>query len=61
MWLHQKKSRRPLLGADDMAKLDALTTPAAIEKFVELYNKCCTRDTPDAGRADLLRSKLTAD
>ena len=49
------------LDADDMAKLDALTTPAAIENFVELYNKCCTRDTPDAGRADLLRSKLTAD
>ena len=34
------------LDADDMAKLDSMTTPEAISKFVELYRKCVVRDTP---------------
>ena len=50
------------LAADDVAALDALTTPAAIEKFKELYVKCVVRDTPDAGRAaELAREKVTLD
>mmetsp|Transcript_14565 Transcript_14565/g.29498 ORF Transcript_14565/g.29498 Transcript_14565/m.29498 type:complete len:148 (-) Transcript_14565:70-513(-) len=49
------------LDADDMQKLDALTTPEAIANFVALYAKCVTRDTPDAGRAELVRTKLTVD
>ena len=45
-----------------IASLDALTTPAAIEKFKELYVKCVVRDTPDAGRAaELAREKVTLD
>jgi diketogulonate reductase-like aldo/keto reductase len=31
--------------ADQMERLDHLTTPDAIFKFVELYRKCVTRDT----------------
>ena len=34
------------LDDEDMATLDALTTPEAIAKFVELYRKCVVRDTP---------------
>ena len=34
------------LDADDMTKLDSMTTPEAISKFVELYRKCVVRDTP---------------
>jgi len=34
------------LPAEDMAALDALTTPDAIAKYVELYRKCVIRDTP---------------
>ena len=30
----------------EMATLDAMTTPEAITKFVELYRKCVIRDTP---------------
>ena len=49
------------LDADDMAKLDALTTPEALDNFVALYKKCVVRDTPDAGRTELVRTKLTVD
>ena len=34
------------LAADEMATLDAMTTPEAIGKFAELYRKCVVRDTP---------------
>ena len=34
------------LDDQDMATLDALTSPEAISKFVELYRKCVIRDTP---------------
>jgi len=34
------------LDADEMGALDSLTTNAAVAKFVELYRKCVTRDTP---------------
>ena len=94
------------LDADDMSKLDALTTPEAFANFeavrphgctqhpprpasprlapprptrptrprskratervcdlrrAQLYAKCVIRDTPDAGRTELVRSKLTVD
>ena len=49
------------LDEEDMVALDALTTPAALAKFRELYEKCVLRDTPDAGRAELVRSDLTVD
>jgi len=47
------------LDEDDMGKLDALTAPAALEKFKELYDKCVLRDTPDAGKTELLRGTVT--
>jgi len=47
------------LAAEDMEALDALTTPEALETFKQLYFKCVQRDTPDAGRTDLLRPTLT--
>lgn len=34
------------LDADDVARLDALTTDAALETFRALYEKCVVRDTP---------------
>merc|ERR1740117_1716930 len=49
------------LDADDMSKLDALTTPEAFANFEALYAKCVIRDTPDAGRTELVRTKLTVD
>ena len=98
------------LDADDMAQLDALTTPEALDNFVavrphcatqqpprpapprraaprrapprpaphhprpthstervraprraQLYKKCVVRDTPDAGRTELVRTQLTVD
>ena len=86
------------LDDEDMTTLDALTTPEALAKYVEvcdppvapphvclflpldplppalqhmcthaffwlsqLYAKCVMRDTPDAGRTELVRTKLTMD
>jgi len=50
------------LDADDIAALDALTTPEAIAKFRELYTKCVVRDTPDADRAaELAKKDITID
>ena len=34
------------LDDDDMAALDALTTPDAVSNFLALYRKCVVRDTP---------------
>ena len=34
------------LDDEDMATLDAMTTPEAIATFVGLYRKCVIRDTP---------------
>jgi len=48
----------------DVARLDALTTPDAIQAFRELYLRCVLRDTPLAGTPDglaLLRTRFTAD
>jgi diketogulonate reductase-like aldo/keto reductase len=43
------------LDAEDMAALDALTTPEARDAYAALYRKCVVRDTPlpaDAARAE---------
>jgi len=47
------------LDEGDMTKLDGLTTPAALEAYRALYTKCVVRDTPDAGRTELVRTELT--
>ena len=49
------------LDAEDMARLDGLTTAASLAKFRQLYDTCVLRDTPDAGRAELLRKDVTVD
>ena len=46
------------LNSTDMDSLDSLTTPEAIEKFKELYIKCCIRDTeldPSTARQDFTK------
>ena len=46
------------LDATDMAALDGLTTPDALETFQGLYVKCSVRDTPlaeSAARAPITR------
>ena len=45
------------LDDQDMATLDALTSPEAISKFVELYRKCVVRDTPVS--PDLAKTSIT--
>ena len=42
---------------EDMERLDNLTTPDAIAKFVELYRKCVVRDTPLS--PELARMEIT--
>ena len=49
------------LDAEDMARLDALTTPDAISTFRELYIKCVVRDTPAAGTTDGVKMDATMD
>jgi len=49
------------LDDDDMAKLDALTTDEALQTYRALYDKCVLRDTPDAGKMELVRKELTLD
>ena len=49
------------LDAEDMGRLDGLTTDAALAKFRQLYDTCVLRDTPDAGKAELLRKDVTVD
>eukprot|EP00308_Calcidiscus_leptoporus_P025485 CAMPEP_0119352918 /NCGR_PEP_ID=MMETSP1334-20130426/2120_1 /TAXON_ID=127549 /ORGANISM="Calcidiscus leptoporus, Strain RCC1130" /LENGTH=316 /DNA_ID=CAMNT_0007366065 /DNA_START=94 /DNA_END=1044 /DNA_ORIENTATION=- len=49
------------LDVEDMAKLDELTLPAALDTYRALYIKCVVRDTPDAGRTELVRTDLTVD
>lgn len=49
------------LDAEDMAKLDALTTSDAIEAFRALYIKCVVRDTPAAGTTDGVKMDATMD
>lgn len=47
------------LPAEDMAALDAMTTPEAVAKFGELYRKCVIRDTPLP--PDGIKMKITED
>ena len=47
------------LPEEDMAALDALTTPEAIGKFLELYRKCVVRDTPLP--LELAKTEVTVD
>jgi diketogulonate reductase-like aldo/keto reductase len=49
------------LTEDEMARLDALTTPAAIEAFAELYKKCVNRDTSTAGTLQGVKTTITSD
>ena len=43
----------------DMAKLDALTTPEALETFQGLYRKCVNRDTTKEGTMDGVKMNIT--
>ena len=47
------------LDAEDMAKLDALTTPESLQTFQELYRKCVVRDTPLAGTTEGVKMDIT--
>lgn len=52
------------LDEGDVRRLDALTTPDAVQAFRALYEKCVLRDTPLAGTSEglaLLRPEITAD
>eukprot|EP00316_Scyphosphaera_apsteinii_P024575 CAMPEP_0119313574 /NCGR_PEP_ID=MMETSP1333-20130426/29535_1 /TAXON_ID=418940 /ORGANISM="Scyphosphaera apsteinii, Strain RCC1455" /LENGTH=314 /DNA_ID=CAMNT_0007318431 /DNA_START=50 /DNA_END=994 /DNA_ORIENTATION=+ len=49
------------LDEEDMSMLNSLTTPAALETFRQLYIKCVLRDTPNAGKVELVREQLTID
>jgi len=49
------------LSDDDMAELNSLTTPAAIETFEGLYRKCVNRDTSKDGTMDGVKMEITAD
>ena len=49
------------LSAEDMAELDALTSPANIETFVGLYRKCVNRDTSKDGTLEGVKLDITED
>jgi diketogulonate reductase-like aldo/keto reductase len=49
------------LTQDEMARLDALTTPAATDAFAELYKKCVNRDTSTAGTLEGVKTTFTRD
>ena len=49
------------LDKEEMAELDALTTPEAIETFVGLYRKCVNRDTSKDGTMDGVKMTITED
>ena len=44
-----------------MAALGALTTPASIEEFKKLYEKCTVRDTPLAEMKTGVKTSITYD
>lgn len=46
---------------DEMAKLDNLTTPEALDAFVALYRKCVNRDTSKDGTMDGVKMEITKD
>ena len=49
------------LTKEDMITLDGLTAPEALTAFRAHYTMGVLRDTPDAGRTDLVRSEITVD
>ena len=49
------------LTEEEMAELDSLTTPEAIETFNELYKKCVNRDTTKDGTMDGVKMDITKD
>lgn len=49
------------LTVDEMAELDSLTTPEAIDSFVGLYRKCVNRDTSKEGSMDGVKMDITVD
>ena len=46
---------------DEMATLDALTTPEALDAFVTLYQKCVNRDTSKDGTLEGVKMEITKD
>lgn len=49
------------LSKDEMDELDSLTTPEAIDKFVDLYRKCVNRDTTKDGTMEGVKMDITTD
>lgn len=49
------------LDDEDMDELDNLTTPEAIENFVQLYRKCVNRDTSKDGTMEGVKMTITQD
>lgn len=49
------------LDESDLARLDALTTPDALETFAGLYRKCVNRDTTKDGTMDGVKMSITVD
>ena len=49
------------LDADDLAKLDGLTTEQNLEAFEALYYKCVNRDTPNGGTMLGVKAAVTRD
>lgn len=45
----------------DMTELDNLTTPEAIQNFVQLYRKCVNRDTSKDGTMEGVKMTITQD
>lgn len=50
-----------VLSAEDLASLDALTTPDNLNAFQELYRKCVNRDTSKDGTMDGVKMEITLD
>jgi diketogulonate reductase-like aldo/keto reductase len=49
------------LTADEMTRLDSLTTPEALDAFQALYRKCVNRDTTKEGSMDGVKMDITVD
>jgi diketogulonate reductase-like aldo/keto reductase len=49
------------LSEEEMAELDGLTTPEALDTFVGLYRKCVNRDTSKDGSMDGVKMDITKD
>lgn len=49
------------LTAEEMAELDALTTPESLDAFEELYRKCVNRDTSKDGTLEGVKMSITVD